>query len=98
MILYVISLALSLQVVQAAKREILEETGIEVGEPLGQMDPLYVREGKVLFKVYPFHFDSKGKEPVLNEENEKYIWASIEDAKGLKTVSDTVLVMTHFLG
>ena len=84
--------------VQAAKREILEETGIEVGEPLGQMDPLYVREGKVLFKVYPFHFDSKGKEPVLNEENEKYMWASIDDAKGLKTVSDTVLVMTHFLG
>ena len=83
--------------IESAKREILEETGIKVGEPLGTMDPLYVREGKVLFKVYPFHFDSNGQEPILNEENEKYTWASIEDAEKLKTVSDTVLVMKTFL-
>lgn len=82
---------------EAAKREILEETGIKVGEPLGQMGPLYVREGKTLFKVYPFHFDAEGQEPVLNEENEKYMWASVKDAEGLRTVTDTVLVMSTFL-
>ena len=84
--------------VEAAKREILEETRIKVGEPLGQMDPLYVREGNVLFKVYPFHFDSEGQEPVLNEENEAYVWASVEEASGLPTVTDTELVMRTFLG
>jgi len=84
--------------VDAARREILEETRIKVGEPLGQMPPLYVREGNVLFKVYPFHFDAGDQEPVINEENDEYVWASIEDAKGMKTVTDTVLVMTTFLG
>jgi len=84
--------------VEAARREIMEETSIKVGEPLGSMDPLYVREGKVLFKVYPFHFDSEGQEPVLNEENEAYVWASIEGAKSLDTVTDTILVMSTFLG
>lgn len=84
--------------VEAARREILEETSIKVGEPLGTMEPLYVREGNVLFKVYPFHFDSEGQEPVLNEENERFMWASVDDAKELKTVTDTVLVMTTFLG
>ncbi len=83
--------------IEAAKREILEETKINVGEPLAQMDPLYVREGKTLFKVYPFHFSAEGQDPILNEENEKYMWASIEDAEKLRTVSDTVLVMRTFL-
>lgn len=84
--------------VDAARREILEETNIKVGEPKGRMEPLYVRERRTLFKVYPFHFDSEGQEPVLNEENEKYIWASIDDAEKLDTVTDTVLVMRTFLG
>ena len=83
---------------EAARREILEETSIKVNEPLGTMAPLYVREGKTLFKVYPFHFDSEGQEPVLNEENEGYVWASVEDAKEMKTVTDTVKVMSAFLG
>ena len=82
---------------EAARREILEETSIRVNEPLGTMEPLYVREGKTLFKVYPFHFDSEGQEPVLNEENEGYVWASVEDAKEMKTVTDTVKVMSAFL-
>ncbi len=84
--------------VDAARREILEETSIKVGEPLGSMDPLYVREGKTLFKVYPFHFDAGDQEPVLNDENEDYVWASIEDAERMHVVTDTVLVMTRFLG
>ena len=83
--------------VDAARREILEETSIKVGVPLGAMDPLYVREGKVLFKVYPFHFDAGDQEVELNDENERYMWASVEDAKKLDTVTDTVLVMSTFL-
>ncbi len=82
---------------EAARREIMEETSIEVGEPIGNMDPLYVREGKTLFKVYPFHFDSKGKEPILNEENEAFTWASIDDISSMKTVTDTDKVMRYFL-
>lgn len=83
---------------EAAKREIKEETGIDVGEPLGSMEPLWVREGKTLFKVYPFHFDADGKEPVLNEENEEYIWVGPDDIAPLKTVTDTELVVRTFLG
>jgi hypothetical protein len=83
--------------VEAARREILEETSIEVGEPLDSMEPLYVREGKVLFKVYPFHFDAGEKDPVLNDENEDWMWASPEDAEKLGTVTDTVTVMRRFL-
>ena len=84
--------------VDAARREILEETGIEVGEPLGRMQPLYVREGKVLFKVHPFHFAAGDQDVRLNDENEEYMWASVEDAKDLKAVTDTQMVMRTFLG
>ena len=84
--------------VEAARREILEETSIKVKEPLGTMAPLYVREGMTLFKVYPFHFDSEGQEPILNEENEDYVWASVDEARDMKTVTDTIKVMTTFLG
>ena len=83
--------------VEAARREILEETSIRVGDPIGSMEPLYVREGRTLFKVYPFHFDAGGQEVVLNEENDEYIWASVEDAERLRTVTDTVMVMSHFI-
>ncbi|MBP5685245.1 MAG: NUDIX domain-containing protein, partial [Candidatus Methanomethylophilaceae archaeon] len=82
---------------EAARREIFEETAINVDAPLGKMDPLYVREGKTLFKVYPFHFDAGGQDVVLNEENEKYVWASVDEAKEMRTVTDTILMMSHFL-
>lgn len=84
--------------VDAARREILEETSIKVGEPLGTMGPLYVREGKVLFKVHIFHFDAGDQEPVINEENEAYVWANTEEAECMNTVTDTILVMKTFLG
>jgi len=82
---------------EAARREIEEETSIKVVKPLGTMDPLYVREGKTLFKVYPFHFDSEGAEPVLNKENEAFTWASIDEVSSMKTVTDTEKVMRRFL-
>lgn len=83
--------------VEAARREIMEETSIKVGEPVDRMEPLYVREGKTLFKVYPFHFDAGEQDVVLNEENDEYVWASVEDAERLRTVTDTILVMSRFM-
>ena len=83
--------------VEAARREILEETSIRVGAPLDSMEPLLAREGKTLFKVYPFHFDAGDQEAILNDENESYVWASIEDAERLTTVTDTLAVMRRFL-
>ncbi len=83
--------------VEAAKREILEETGIKVEDPIADMHVLYVREGRTLFKVYPFHFDAGDQEPVLNDENEGFIWADQEDVKGRKLITDTLLVMDTFL-
>lgn len=83
--------------IEAARREIMEETSINVGEPVDCMEPLYVREGKTLFKVYPFHFDAGDQDVVLNEENDEYMWASVEDAKRLRAVTDTILVMSRFM-
>lgn len=53
----------------AAIREIREELGISVGKPAARLDPMLVREGDVVWKVYPFLFDAWGAEPKLNKEN-----------------------------
>lgn len=81
----------------AARREIREETAIEVGSPAASLDPVYVREGRILWKVHPFAFSVSGVEPVLNEENEGFQWVLPEDIHGVETVKDTVPVVEGLL-
>ena len=45
----------------AARREIREETAIEVGSPAASLGPVYVREGRILWKVHPFAFSVSGQ-------------------------------------
>ena len=83
---------------EAAGREIMEETAIEVGAPDAALDPIYVREGRTLWKVYPFAYRVKDAEPVLNEENEDFRWVSPDDIQSLDTVRDTERVVRLLLG
>lgn len=56
----------------AAAREIMEETGIEVGKPLGSIEPIFVREKNRIWRVRPFIFRADGMVPSLNKENVAY--------------------------
>ena len=82
---------------QAARREIAEETGLEVGEPDATTKPVHVREGKVLWRVHPFLFRLDAADPVLNDENEAFEWVSPEDIRSRDTVTDTFLVVDRML-
>jgi len=66
-----------------AVREIMEETRISVSKPpAARLPPVHVREGDVVWEVYPFLFRVGGQEPVLNRENVGYEWASPDSLKG----------------
>lgn len=82
----------------AACREIMEETGISVGEPDASAEPVYVREGSILWKVYPFLFRLDSAEPVLNDENEGFEWVSPEEIPGMDAVTDTGLILSKVIG
>ena len=82
---------------QAARREIAEETGLEVGESDATTKPVHVREGKVLWRVHPFLFRLDAADPVLNDENEAFEWVSPEDIQSRETVVDTFLVVDRML-
>lgn len=81
----------------AAAREIKEETGINVGAPDRSMEPMYVREGATMWRVHPFLFRVPGAEPVLNEENEAFVWADPGEVPVMATVPDTVKVVNGLL-
>lgn len=76
-------------ILTTAKREIKEETGIDVGEPKASLKPVYVREGNIIWEVYPFMFDASGKTPVLNYENTEYRLVTIDEMKELNLVDLT---------
>lgn len=80
----------------AARREIMEETGIEVGDVVDSKEPIYVRDGSRLWKVYPFRFDCDKAEPVLNDENVDFRWSEPGDVSESDTVTDTVRIIRGF--
>ena len=83
---------------EAAGREILEETAIQVGAPDAALDPIYVREGSTLWKVHPFAYRISDAEPVLNEENEDFQWVSPDEISSFETVRETDTVVRSLLG
>lgn len=60
----------------AAIREIMEETQIKVSEPDASLPPVYVREGDIIWEVYPFLFRVDDPKPILNKENIGFEWIS----------------------
>lgn len=83
---------------QAARREIAEETSLEVGEPAASLGPVEVREGSTVWRVHPFLFLAEGAEPVLNEENEAFEFVRPGDLEGMELVPRTAEVVAEMLG
>ena len=65
----------------AAVREIFEETQMRVSKPAACLPPIYVREGGIIWEVYPFLFKAGGQEPKLNKENVGSEWIDPADIK-----------------
>ncbi len=83
--------------VDAAKREIMEETGISVSVPDARMDPVYVREGDIVWEVFPFMFNVLDAEPDLNAENEAFEWVVPSEIDDRKNVSLTRYVVDKMM-
>lgn len=80
--------------VAAAKREIMEETGISVFTPDKTEMPILVRDGPLIWKVYPMMYRLSSAEPRLNYENEAFEWVEEEKLPLMKTaqyVCNTIL-------
>lgn len=74
---------------QTAVREIMEETGLNVGKSSAYIGPVMVRENDVIWKVHMFGFVLDSAEPKLNDENEDMKWVLPEDIHETQTVSLT---------
>ncbi len=76
---------------ETAKREIMEETGLTVGEPEASEGPLLVREGDVIWSVSMFLFRlPEGSEVHINRENTEYRLCSLEELKAMDLVPLTL--------
>lgn len=83
--------------VEAARREIMEETGISVFSPDRSGIPVMVREKDIIWKVYPFLYRMKSAEPKLNDENLAFDWVHPDDLPSRKTVVYTYEVVKEML-
>ena len=85
--------------VDTARREILEETGIAVGDASGSIEALIVREGDIIWKVHPFIFTvPEGMVPRINSENTEYRLCSIDDLDGMELVPLTKDAVIRLIG
>jgi len=66
---------------EAAPREIFEETQIRVSKSAASLPPIYVREGGIIWEVYPFLFRIEDQAPVLNKENVRFEWILPDEIK-----------------
>lgn len=63
------------------KREIKEETGLEVGKLNFLLDCVFIRPDNIPVVVLSYWCDYKSGEVKLNEENDDYKWVTFEEAK-----------------
>ncbi|MCQ2071232.1 MAG: NUDIX domain-containing protein [archaeon] len=64
---------------ETARREVMEETKIEVSYPDETAEVFFVRENDTVFAVHTFLYNVGDVEPVLNEENTEYRWVPIDE-------------------
>lgn len=63
------------------KREIKEETGLEVGKLNFLLDCVFIRPDGIPVVVLSYWCEYKSGEVKLNEENDDYKWVTFEEAK-----------------
>ncbi|MCL2786707.1 MAG: NUDIX domain-containing protein [Methanomassiliicoccaceae archaeon] len=81
----------------AAVREIKEETGLIVSSPDGSLDPIFVRENDVIWRVRPFIFIHDSDDVTLNEENLEHRWVLPDEVEKMNTVSSTAPAVKELL-
>jgi 8-oxo-dGTP pyrophosphatase MutT (NUDIX family) len=81
----------------AAVREIFEETGLRVRPPSASLDPILVREGDVIWNVYPFLFVHDSADVRLNCENSEYRWVLPNEIEDMKAVTSTYAAVKELL-
>ena len=82
---------------EAAVREIYEETKIRVSSPAASLDPMFVRERNIIWKVHPMLFVHDGKEVRLNSENTEYKWATPDETENMDTVAGNVTAVRRLM-
>jgi 8-oxo-dGTP diphosphatase len=71
-----------------ARREVREETGVQVGETdlLGSGRLVYARDGSTVYVVHPFRFRVSGSDVTLDWEHTESVWIRPEEMANLATV------------
>ncbi|MDC7951648.1 DUF126 domain-containing protein [Methanomassiliicoccaceae archaeon COG_1] len=75
---------------EAARREVREETGIAVGMPDGSLPEFRIREGGTVWVVHPVLFRLEEAEVALNGENAAYEWLPAAEAAAREGLVDGV--------
>ena len=82
-----------------ARREIKEETGFEVGEPIARDGVICVRENDRIWKVSMFAFRMpEGSVPKLNRENTEYRLCTLKELEDMELVPETLESVKRMLG
>jgi 8-oxo-dGTP pyrophosphatase MutT (NUDIX family) len=82
---------------EAAKREILEETGLRVSSRPSSLQPILVRENDVIWKVFPYLFVHNDVNVKLNKENVEHKWVTIAELEKLSTVTSTISAVKELI-
>lgn len=68
-------------VIESLKREVLEETGLEVGKLNYLVDVAFIRPDGIPVITLSYYCDWKSGEVKLNDENIDYKWVTLDGAK-----------------
>ncbi|MBM3257769.1 MAG: NUDIX domain-containing protein [Candidatus Nealsonbacteria bacterium] len=72
------------------KREIKEETGLEVGDLKYLLDLTFVRPDNIPVITLSYYCDWQSGEVVLDEENVDYKWVDVEEAKNYDLIGGII--------
>jgi len=77
-------------VIESLKREIKEETGLEVGKLEYLLDVAFVRSDGIPVITLSYYCDWKSGEVQLNDENIDYKWVSVEEVKNYDLIGGII--------
>jgi predicted aconitase with swiveling domain/8-oxo-dGTP pyrophosphatase MutT (NUDIX family) len=73
---------------EAARREIREETGLSLGQQKNAVraEPIYARDNEMLWEIHPFLVEIHEESIALNWEHDEYLWISPDEIGNYQTV------------